>query len=310
MILPKKNFLTLLDYTSAEVEALLHLAAHIKKHRLAGTDFPFLRGKCLALVFQQPSNRTRISFEVGTYHLGGNVVYLKPSDIHMGDREPIADIARVMTRYLDGVLIRTLKHEDIEEFARHCAVPVINGLSNKHHPCQALSDFFTISEIFGRTSGIKIAFMGDGNNVCASLVNIASLLGSEVILCAPEGYEIDPTTICADYRLVRDPRQAVKDADVIYTDVWTSMGQEAEKEQRIKAMKDFQVNADLLTYTKPGAVFMHCLPAHRGEEVTAEVMESSMSVVFHQAENRLHAQKAILAALMGDSNLIELVERK
>ncbi len=295
----KKHFTTLLDYSADEINDLLELAGDIKKRRSEGTEHPYLRGKCLALLFQQPSNRTRISFEVGTYHLGGHVVYLKPSDIRMGDREPIADIARVMTRYVDGILIRTLKHEDIEEFAQNCSVPVINGLSNKHHPCQALSDFFTIQEIFGRTKDIRIAFLGDGNNVCASLINIAALVGAELTLCCPEGYEIDPSTIRGDYRIVRSPQDAVKNADVIYTDVWTSMGQEAEREKRLTDLREFQVNSDLMELARPDAVFMHCLPAHRGEEVTHQVMESRQSVVFAHAENRLHAQKAVLARLLG-----------
>jgi ornithine carbamoyltransferase len=260
------------------------------------------------MLFEKPSLRTRVTFETGMTQLGGHAIYLQPSDAQLGQRETVADAARNLERWVDGIMARTFRHETVVELARCASVPVINGLSDLEHPCQALADFLTIREKRGSVEGLKLAFVGDGNNVAHSLMLLGAKLGTHVVVACPEGYapdaEItDDAEVCAaeaggSITIVHDPYTGVKDADVIYTDVWASMGQEVEAEARAKLFAPFQVNAALLAAAAPDAVVMHCLPAHRGQEITDEVMDGPQSIVFDQAENRLHAQKAILAALL------------
>lgn len=293
-----RHFISLDQFTAAEVEDLLTLAAELKREIKSKKATPRLSGKSLAMLFLQPSNRTRVSFEVGMYQLGGNVVNIRPEEIKLGQREPVADVARVLSRYVDGVMMRVVKHEHITEFAEWSSVPVINGLSDRCHPCQALSDMLTILEHKGRLRGINLCYVGDGNNVCNSLIHAAHLLGVNMSVCCPQGYEPTLSQENWSYRLFHKPEEAVQGADVIYTDVWTSMGFEEETARRLKRFKGYAVTESLLKLADKEVIFMHCLPAHRGEEVTHEVVESKHSVVFDQAENRLHAQKAVLARLL------------
>jgi ornithine carbamoyltransferase len=302
-----RHFLTITDLQAAEVERLFRLAARCKRDR--GIGRKALAGKQVALVFQKPSVRTRVSFEVAIRQLGGSSIYLGPDDAQLDTREPVCDVARTMSRYVDGIVVRTFTHAQVEEFARCAAMPVINGLSDLHHPCQALADLFTIQERHGRLRGLTIAYIGDGNNVLHSLAQCAGLLGVNLRCAIPDGYRPDLGIWQQAGRLARgarseivlhdDPRQAARGAEVIYTDVWTSMGQERERRARRKAFRGFQVSRTLLACAKPGCVVMHCLPAHRGEEITDEVLEGPRSIVFDQAENRLHVQKALLLLLFG-----------
>jgi len=261
------------------------------------------------MIFQKPSLRTRISFEMGMLQLGGQALYLSPNEIQLGVRESVPDVARVLSRYVDGIMARVFAHRHIEELAAHATVPVINGLSDYSHPCQALADLFTIHERRGELAGLKLAYVGDGNNVAHSLLFAATKVGMDIALATPRGYEPDAGVVEKARRfaagsgsrvtLTDDPTAAVQGADIIYTDVWTSMGQEAERERRLAVFPPYQVNAALIAQAKPDVLVMHCLPAHRGEEITDEVIDGPHSIVFDQAENRLHAQKAILALLMG-----------
>jgi ornithine carbamoyltransferase len=297
-----QHFLTIKDYSAEQIQALLDRTQLLKQEHQDNCSRRSLLGKTLALIFQKPSNRTRISFEVGMYQLGGSVVFIKPEDIRMGEREPIADIARVMSRYVDAVMLRTFSHSDLIEFSDFASVPVINGLSDIFHPCQALADVFTMVEKLGSARGKKLVFVGDGNNVCNSLINIAAKTGFEVVVSCPPGHDPDAEVVDGHYTIQRDPWTAVSLADVIYTDVWTSMGQEEESSKRKRIFHDYSVTMELLRRAQKNAIFMHCLPAHRGEEAADEVVESPQSVVFDQAENRLHAQKAILETLIiGDT---------
>lgn len=284
---------------------LLDLASYFKKDKLDAV----LKDKTLAMIFQKSSTRTRISFEVGINQLGGSGLYLSTNDLQIGRGEPISDTAKVMSRYVDGIMIRALHHEDVVELAENATVPVINGLTDLEHPCQALADMLTIKEIFGNFDG-KLVFVGDGNNVCNSLLLICAILGMDMTVACPEGYEPNmdilkkATEIAKDNNAIicveHDIPNAVKDATVIYTDVWVSMGDEDEEKERLAAFKPYQVNSELMNYAKEDAIFMHCLPAIRGQEVTAEVIDGDKSVVIDQAENRLHAQKAIMYHLMKD----------
>jgi ornithine carbamoyltransferase len=264
-----------------------------------------LRGRTLAMVFQKPSNRTRVSFEVGMYQLGGHALHLLPQEIQMGKRETPSDTGRVLARYIDAIMVRTFDHEEVEELADAAEVPVINGLTDRHHPCQALADLLTVREEVGRLEGVKLAYVGDGNNVAHSLAIGCALTGASLAIAHPEGHEPDPGVIelagslGAAPTLTGDPREAVSGARVVYTDVWASMGQEGEAEERKERFAPYQVNEELMGLAEGGAVFLHCLPAHRGEEVTAGVIDGSSSRVFDQAENRLHAQKALLYLLLG-----------
>lgn len=302
-----KHFLSIADLTPDELENLLRLAADLKEEWRAGGNKPILKGKSLALLFQKPSLRTRVSFEMGMVHLGGYAFYLSPNEVKMGGRESVADVARVLSGYVDGVMARVFEHQHILDLAEYGSIPVINGLSDYSHPAQALADVFTILEQKGQLAGLKIAFVGDGNNVARSLLFAAMKLGMHFTLSAPEGYELTPEDISraqsfsqggATVTLESDPHAAVADADVIYTDVWTSMGQEEESARRLKVFPPYQVNEQLVSEAKPDCIVMHCLPAHRGEEITDAVADGSHSVLFPQAHNRLHAQKAILATLL------------
>ncbi|MBM4420988.1 MAG: ornithine carbamoyltransferase [Chloroflexi bacterium] len=300
-----RHFLSLADISSAELTALLDAAARLKKDRFAAD--PNLTGRTLAMIFEKPSLRTRTSFDVGMLQLGGRGIYLSPAEVGLGRRESIADVSRVVSRMVDFVVLRVNAHESLEEFARHATVPVINGLSDLSHPCQGLADIFTIREKMGDLRRVQIAFIGDGNNVAHSLMLAAALSGARLRVATPSGYEPHPkyrelaaaaaSASGAAVEVANDPIAAVKGADVVYTDVWTSMGQEQEYERRRRAFNGYQVNAALLAHAKRDAVVMHDLPAHRGEEITDDVLDGPQSVVFDQAENRLHAQKALVAWL-------------
>jgi len=301
-----RHFLTMTELSEAELRRLLARAAQLKRGRLAGRKV--LAGKTVALVFQKPSMRTRVAFEVAVLQLGGSAIYLGQEDIQLGQREPIKDVARVLSRYVDGIVVRTFTHADAEEFATHATVPVINGLSDFVHPCQALADVFTLQERFGRMKGLRLAYVGDGNNVLHSLLEACAMLGVHMSVSTPPAYRPDPkiwTSVLklakrhgASLHWTKDPRAAVDGVDVIYTDVWVSMGQERERAQRLKVFRPYQVNRELLAHAKRSCSIMHCLPAHRGEEITDDVMESPRSLMFDQAENRLHVQKALLVFLL------------
>ena len=302
----KKDLITIYDLTKAEIEAILQKAAGLKEMQRKGKPYQPLAGKTLAMIFEKPSTRTRVSFEVGMFQLGGHALSLNPQETQLGRGEAIADTARVLSRYVDGIMIRTFAQERVEEMARFATIPVINGLSDLLHPCQILSDIFTIREKLGGYNGLKVAYVGDGNNVANSWINGALRLGFDLWLACPPGYEPNARILARAQEegssrivLTHAPKEAVKEASVINTDVWASMGQEGERAERIKAFQGYQVNADLLRQARKDAIVMHCLPAHRGEEITDEVMDGTHSVVFDQAENRLHVQKAILALLMG-----------
>ena len=301
----KKDFLSLYDLERADFEALFEKADKVKKMLKAGVSHTPLSGKTLGMIFDKSSTRTRISFEVGIYQLGGMALFLNNRDTQVGRGEDISDTARVMSRYLDAVVIRTYSQSFVEDFARYATIPVINGLTDEQHPCQILSDLFTIKEKKGRYEGLKVAYVGDGNNVANSWIDAAARLPIRLGLACPEKYEpekdiLERGTKKAQGRitLYHNPADAVKDADVIYTDVWTSMGQEAEKEERKKIFSGYQVNGELLSRARKDAIVMHCLPAHRGEEITDDVIDGSHSVVIDQAENRLHVQKAIMENLI------------
>ncbi|MFQ5575710.1 MAG: ornithine carbamoyltransferase [Anaerolineae bacterium] len=304
-----KHFISLVDLTPDQIWAVLNKAVALKKEWQAGGNTPILKGKILAMVFQKPSLRTRVSFDVGMLHLGGQALYLSPAEIGLGGRESVPDVARVLSGYVDGIMARTFSHAHIEQLAHYATVPVINGLSDFNHPCQAMGDLLTILERKGSLKGLKLAYVGDGNNVARSLLFVAARLGIHFTVATPPGYEIEAEYISlaqefaaaggADIQVLHNPVEAVTGADVIYTDVWTSMGQEKETQQRLAVFPPYQVNDELVSRAKPDAIVMHCLPAHRGEEITDSVADGPQSVLFPQAENRLHAQKGILALLMG-----------
>jgi ornithine carbamoyltransferase len=300
-----RDCLTLAEFTPAEVHRILDEALKLKMLRRSRIPFRPLFGKTLAMVFQKPSNRTRVSFEVGMYQLGGHALPLSPQELQIGKRETPSDTGRVLARYIDAIMVRTFDHEELEELARAADVPVINGLSDSHHPCQALADLLTIREELGGLEGVKIAYVGDGNNVAHSLALGCALTDTELTIAHPPGHGPDPKIIelaaklGAVPTLTEDPQAGVAGARVVYTDVWASMGQEAEAEERKKQFMPYQVNEELMSRAAPEAIFLHCLPAHRGEEVTAGVIDGPRSRVFDQAENRLHAQKALLYLLLG-----------
>ncbi len=308
MSLKGKDLLTLIDWTSEEIFEVLSLAEKLKKERKEGRDHYLLKGKTLGMIFQKASTRTRISFEVAMWQLGGYALFLNPQDLQMGRGEPIKDTARVLSRYLEGIMIRTFSHQEVEELAFYSDVPVVNGLTDSFHPCQALADIQTIREYKGDLKGLKVVYLGDGNNVAHSLMLACAKTGAHVVIASPPGYEpkrevvekalqdrLDPLS---QVDVTNDPRQALEGADAVYTDVWASMGQEGEQEERLKVFQPYQLTMEMLKEAKREAVVLHCLPAHRGEEITDEVMESPRSVVWDQAENRLHAQKAVLALVM------------
>ncbi|MDQ7786388.1 MAG: ornithine carbamoyltransferase [Thermodesulfovibrionales bacterium] len=299
----KRDFLTLRDITPQEIHMLLQRAQDLKTGKDA-TKCPLI-GKSIGLLFEKASTRTRVSLEVGMYQLGAQTIYMNPKEIQMGRGETIHDTAKVLSRYLDAVVIRTFSHETLEEFASHATIPVVNGLSDFHHPCQALGDLQTIIEKKGKLKGIRLAYIGDGNNVANSLIEAASLTGMNISLACPKGYDPDPGVLKrakessdSTIAVVRDPVEAVLKADVVYTDVWVSMGQENEAAKKRRKFENYQINSTLLSNARKGAIVLHCLPAHRGEEITDEVMDGPRSAVFDQAENRLHAQKALLEFLL------------
>ena len=302
-----RHFLSLADQSREELRNLLDLARQIKLHPAGFRDA--CKGRSLAMIFQKPSLRTRVSFEVGIFQLGGQGLYLGPKDIQLHRGETIADTAKVLSRYVDGIMARVFAHADVVGLAEHGTVPVINGLSDLLHPCQVLADLLTIQEKFGRLEGLKLAYIGDGNNMAHSLLNGGAKMGMHVAVGHPRGFAPDAgvvagaTAIASEsggsILITEDPREAAAGADILYTDVWASMGQESEHDERVAKFAGFQVDGALMGLARPGAIFMHCLPAHRGEEVAAEVIDGPRSVVFDEAENRLHAQKAVMVRLMG-----------
>jgi len=303
----EKDFLSIRDLSPYEFSQVLDLAAEMKKHPRKFRKA--LEGRILAMIFQKPSLRTRMTFEAGMLQLGGEAIYLAPSDIQMGSRESAVDIGKNLERWVDGIMIRTFGHQIAVDLARSTRIPVINALTDLSHPCQGMADFFTLREHKGGLAGLKLAYVGDGNNVCHSLLLAAARAGTKMAVGTPAGYEPKPEIVRAaredgkatgfEVVLTTSPEEAVSGADAVYTDVWASMGQEAEKAERARIFAPFQVNGRLMAHAKAGAIFMHCLPAHRGEEVTDEVIDSPNSVVYDQAENRLHVQKVILNLLMG-----------
>jgi ornithine carbamoyltransferase len=302
-----RHFLSAADLTRDAALGLFTLAADVKQRRKAGRLTTPLAGKTVALIFEKPSLRTRVTFEVGIIQLGGRAVHLDGRDIGLGKRESVPDVARNLSLWVDGIMARVFAHSTITELARNATVPVINGLSDLEHPCQALADFFTLWERGVDLARVRIAWIGDGNNVCHSVMLLGALLGSSIVVACPPGYEPDAGVVAAAQRLggrvevTEDARAAATGADVLYTDVWTSMGQEAEREQRLEAFSRYQINDTLLGFAKSSALVMHCLPAHRGEEITDTVLDSKRSIVLEQAENRLHAQKAVMLQLLGGS---------
>ncbi len=302
---PHRDFLAIPDFSTLELTKLLDLAERMRRGEYTGKP---IAGKTLAMIFMKASTRTRVSFEVGTYQLGGHALFLSPRDVQLGRGEPIADTARVLSRYVDGIMIRTFAHAEVEELARYADVPVINGLTDLVHPCQVLADLLTVRQTFGSIEGRKIAWIGDGNNMANSWINAAFRLGFELALACPEGYEpnadlLERARAHAKITLTRDPREAVTGAHVVNTDVWASMGQEEEQTKRERDFTGYTVDESLMQRASSDAIFLHCLPAHRGEEVAAEVIDGPRSKVWDEAENRLHVQKAIMAVLMGGEKL-------
>jgi len=298
----KRDLLRIADLTRAEIETVLGVARRLKAELRAGTPHPLLAGRTLAMIFEKPSLRTRVTFEVGMVQLGGAAIHLAPGDIRLGERESAGDIARNLERWVDVVMARTFLHQSVADLAAGARIPVINGLSDLHHPCQVLSDCFTLVEHRGRLDGVRVAFIGDGNNMVHSWMDAANRLGFDFVLACPPGYEPDPTIVAeagARVTVTNDVAAAARGADVIYTDVWTSMGQEAEAKARRRAFAPYQVNERVVRLARPDSIVMHCLPAHRGEEITDDVLDGPQSVVFDQAENRLHVQKAIMVWLLG-----------
>lgn len=301
-----KDFLAISDYTADEVKDLLDLAIKLKKQYFKKGNKSIFKGKVLGMIFQKPSLRTRVSFDMAMRHCGGDALYLSPNEIGLGQRESIADVARVLSGYVQGLMARTFDHAHVVELAKWSDIPVVNGLSDYNHPCQGMADALTIIEKFGKKSkGLNISYVGDGNNVAVSLLHVSALLGWNFTLASPEGYDLDPKAVAIGENIakqtkskltfLRDPHEAVKKAHVIYTDTWTSMGQEEESAKREKVFPPYQVNAQLVAEADPDVIVMHCLPAHRNQELTDDVADGPHSVIFQQAHNRLHAQKAILA---------------
>lgn len=304
-----KSFLSINDLTLEEMYQIFDLSRTLKEKLYTGEEHHLLKGKTLGMIFAKPSTRTRISFEVGIYQLGGIGMYFGPNDLQLNRGETISDTAKVLSRYLDGIMIRTFKHEDVEGLAKYGSIPVINGLTDLLHPCQVMTDLFTILEKRRKLQGLKLAYIGDGNNMAHSLLNGCSKVGMDIACASPKGYEPqgwivenakkNAASMGSKVLITNDPVEACKDADIIYTDVWASMGQEKEAQERNQRFTGFQVNNQLVSNAKDDYLFMHCLPAHREEEVTNEVVDSANSIVFDEAENRLHVQKAIMALVMG-----------
>ena len=299
-----KHLLKLLDLTTEDIVDILNLADQLKYEQKNGIKHKYLEGKTLGMIFQKSSTRTRVSFEVGMYQLGGDALFLSPRDLQIGRGEPIQDTARVLSRYLDGIMIRTFEQKEVEDLAKYGSIPIINGLTDFAHPCQVLADLMTIKEYKGKLKGLKLAFIGDGNNMANSLIVGCLKMGMKVAIASPKGYEPDKEVLefakgNPDFMLTTDIYEAAKGADAIYTDVWSSMGMEAEIEERKKAFKEYQVTDKLMEATNDKCLVLHCLPAHRGEEITESVFEKHADEIFEEAENRLHAQKAVLVKLLG-----------
>lgn len=303
-----KDFIAISDYSSTQIQEMLDLAIQLKTEWKSGGNEPMLKNKVLAMIFQKPSLRTRVSFDMAMRHLGGDALYLSPAEIGLGKRESIADIARVMSGYVDAIMARVFEHEHVVELAKWSEIPVINGLSDYNHPCQAMADALTIQEKFGKWKGLNVTFVGDGNNVAVSLMHICTKLGANFTIATPKGYELpsEPVKLASQFakesgsriNILNNPHEAVKNTHVIYTDTWTSMGQEEEENKRKEVFPPYQVNQNLVSEADPEVIVMHCLPAHRGQELTDEVADGLHSVIFAQAHNRLHAQKAILVQLL------------
>jgi ornithine carbamoyltransferase len=298
-----RHFLRISDWSSDELLAVLDLADELKAARRRGEPHALLPGRTLGMIFQKPSTRTRVSFEVGITQLGGTALHLSVNDIQLGRGETIKDTAHVLSRYVDAIMIRTFAQEDVEELAANATIPVVNGLTDSSHPCQALADVMTIRERLGKLEGVRVAYLGDGNNMCASLMAAATALGMDFVAATPAGYEPDPAAVLrararGNVELVRDPGEAAEGADVLYTDVWTSMGQEDERERRLRDLDGYGIDASLVARAAPDAIVLHCLPAHYGEEITEEVLYGPQSAVLDEAENRLHSQKALLALIV------------
>ncbi len=300
----EKDFLAITDYSSQEIQHILDVAVSLKKEHFAGGNEPLFKNKTLAMIFQKPSLRTRVSFDMAMRQMGGDALYLSPQEIGLGQRESIADVARVLSGYVDALMARVFDHQHVLELAKWADVPVVNGLSDYNHPCQGMADALTIIERFGSLKGLNVTYVGDGNNVSVSLMHVCALLGANFTIASPEGYDMTPEPIQLAEKIaqktgvrltfLRDPHEAVRGAHVIYTDTWTSMGQEAETEKRARVFPPYQVNAQLVSEADPEVIVMHCLPAHRGYELTDDVADGPHSMIFPQAHNRLHAQKAIL----------------
>ncbi len=299
-----QHLLKLQDLSKKEILELLNLADQLKYEQKSGVPHHYLKGKTLGMIFQKSSTRTRVSFETGMYQLGGQALFLSNRDLQIGRGEPVEDTARVLSRYLDGIMIRTFDQSEVEALAEYGSIPIINGLTDYCHPCQVLADLMTIREYKNSFEGLKLCFIGDGNNMANSLIVGAVTMGMACAIACPKGYEPDAALMAwasehGDFTCSDDIDTCVKDADVLYTDVWASMGQEAEKAEREKVFQHFQINDSVMALAKPDAMVLHCLPAHRGEEITAEVLESHAAEIFDEAENRLHAQKAVLVKLLG-----------
>jgi ornithine carbamoyltransferase len=303
-----KDFIAIADHSPKEIQSLLDLAIQLKSEWKSSGNPPLLKNKVLAMIFQKPSLRTRVSFDMAMRHMGGDALYLSPAEIGLGKRESIADVARVMSGYVEAIMARVFEHEHVAELARWASVPVINGLSDYNHPCQAMADALTIQEKFGDLKGLNVTFVGDGNNVALSLMHVCAKLGAHFTIASPEGYDLHPEGVKlgqqfaaesgGTIRQLRDPHQAVREAHVIYADTWTSMGQEEETQKRESVFPPYQVNARLVSEAREDVIVMHCLPAHRGHEITDDVADGPHSALFPQAHNRLHAQKAILVRLL------------
>ena len=295
-----RHFTRVSDWSAEELLIVLEHADELKAAHARREDPRLLPGRMLGMIFQKPSTRTRVSFEVGIAQLGGTGLYLAAGDLQLGRGETIRDTATVLSRYLDAIVIRTFAQSDVEELAAHASVPVLNGLTDSTHPCQALADAMTIRERFGRLDGVRVAYVGDGNNVLHSLVAVCNRLGMSIVAATPQGYEPDPAEVerAGGVEVVRDPREAARGADVLYTDVWTSMGQEDERERRLRDLAGYALDRDLVRLAGPDAIVLHCLPAHYGEEITEEILYGPRSAVWDQAENRLHAQKALMALVI------------
>lgn len=306
-----KHLISLNDLSKEQIEDILKLSGKLKKQLKEGVQHHLLKGKTLGMIFTKSSTRTRVSFEVGMYQLGGYPLFLSSNDIQLGRGETIYDTAQVLSRYIDGIMIRTFKQSDVEDLAKYGNIPVINGLTDLMHPCQILADLLTVYEHKGKLKGLKMAYLGDGNNVAHSLLHGCSKVGMDIAVASPKGYECDPEIMDqavdaakkegSKVIMTEDPSEAIANADVVYTDTWVSMGQETEKAERIKIFSPYQVNGELFSKAQGDAIFLHCLPAYRGYEVTEEVIDGPQSVIFDEAENRMHAQKAVMAMLMGNN---------